>query len=118
MSSLLIYLDISMVRIIRSAVRHTYLSMMAMWCMIKYRLKTTSLRVMFFSQDEDEDIYTNIHDLRSKMEQISTAIGKEVTQVAQPDEAGILVGKMKMLDAEFREKQNQLQTLIEQRKAM
>lgn len=68
-------------------------------------------------QDEDKDIYANIHDLRNAMEQLSTQIGKERWHVAVPDDSGLNDGKMRMLDAEFREKQNQLQMLIDQRKA-
>ena len=74
---------------------------------------------MFFcvcqNQDEDEDVYTNIHDLRNAMEQISTKIGQEASHIA-PDDAEPSVANMRKLDEEFREKQNQLQTLIEQRK--
>ncbi|XP_028391934.1 1-phosphatidylinositol 4,5-bisphosphate phosphodiesterase gamma-1-like [Dendronephthya gigantea] len=66
--------------------------------------------------DEDEDVYTNIHDLRNAMEKISTRIGEEASQITVHDEAEPSMSKMMMLDAEFREKQNQLQTLIEQRK--
>ena len=51
------------------------------------------------------------------MELISTRIGEEASHVSVPDEAEPSLNKMMMLDAEFREKQNQLQTLIEQRKA-
>ncbi|CAB4036746.1 1-phosphatidylinositol 4,5-bisphosphate phosphodiesterase gamma-1-like isoform X3 [Paramuricea clavata] len=67
--------------------------------------------------DEDEDVYTNIHDLRNAMAQISTRIGQEASHISVPDEGKPSVNKMMMLDAEFREKQYQLQTLIEQRKA-
>ena len=62
-------------------------------------------------------MYTNIHDLRSAMAQISTRIGQEASHISVPDEGKPSMNKMMMLDAEFREKQNQLQTLIEQRKA-
>lgn len=67
------------------------------------------------NQDEDEDVYTNIHDLRNAMEQISTKIGEEASHIA-PNDAEPSMDNMMRLDAEFREKQNQLQTLIEQRK--
>lgn len=74
---------------------------------------------MFIScQDEDKDVYTNIHDLRDAMKQISTEIGQEASQLNMPsDETEPSLGKMRMLDAEFREKQNQLQMLMDQRKA-
>lgn len=51
------------------------------------------------------------------MDQISTQIGQEASHVNVPDEAALSLNKMTMLDAEFREKHGQLQTLIEQRKA-
>lgn len=68
------------------------------------------------NQDEDEDVYTNIHDLRNAMEKLSTRIGEEASHISAPDEAEPSLDNMMRLDAEFREKQNQLQTLIEQRK--
>jgi hypothetical protein len=51
------------------------------------------------------------------MDQISTRIGQEASHVSVPDEMEPSANKMMMLNAEFREKQSQLQTLIEQRKA-
>ena len=50
------------------------------------------------------------------MEQISTKIGVEASHISAPDDAEPSLDNMMRLDAEFREKQNQLQTLIEQRK--
>ena len=69
------------------------------------------------NQDEDEDVYTNINDLRNAMNQISNRIVEDASNINGPDDSEPSMNKMMMLDAEFREKQNQLQTLIEQRKA-
>ena len=69
------------------------------------------------TQDEDEDVYTNIHDLRNAMEQISMEqISRRIGEETSRDDADPSLNRLMMLDAEFREKQNQLQTLIEQRK--
>ncbi|XP_046842493.1 1-phosphatidylinositol 4,5-bisphosphate phosphodiesterase gamma-1-like isoform X2 [Xenia sp. Carnegie-2017] len=66
--------------------------------------------------DEDEEVYTNIHDLRSQMQQITTRIGQEASHINNSEES-LELSTMKMLDNEFREKQIQLRTLLAKRTA-
>ena len=74
-----------------------------------------------FPQGEEETLYTSIADLRDRIAEISSQMHEEAVEITRasndglgpPVEAGI--HKMQTLDAQLREKQEELQLLIQKR---
>lgn len=74
-------------------------------------------------QSDDENLYASIHELRDKIEEISTQIQEEAAEITRASGAGLglpvadRINNMQKLDAQFREKQEELQLLIQERGA-
>lgn len=74
-------------------------------------------------QGDDENLYASIHELRDKIEEISTQIQEEAAEITRASGAGLglpvadRINNMQKLDAQFREKQEELQLLIQERGA-
>ena len=73
-----------------------------------------------FLQGDDENLYASIHELRDKIEEISTQIQEEAAEITRASGSLGLpmadrMDNLQKLDAQFREKQEQLQLLIQER---
>ena len=76
-----------------------------------------------FHQGDDENLYASIHELRDRIEEISTQIQEEAAEITRASGGGLglpvadRINNMQKLDAQFREKQEELQQLIQERGA-
>ncbi|CAB4012366.1 1-phosphatidylinositol 4,5-bisphosphate phosphodiesterase gamma-1-like isoform X2, partial [Paramuricea clavata] len=75
------------------------------------------------AKGDDENLYASIHELRDKIQEISTQIQEEAAEITRASGGGLglpmedRMMNMERLDAQFREKQEELQLLMQERGA-